>query len=122
MQKLTSEVAGLIPAPVIEARIVKRVFSSVPIISEAQLREEYSELGEALNDMTELHDEDEWKIEKPVYYAACFIAVELIGEFGPGSPSIQPWTQVSGLQLDARDNQPIPHNQRGQDFCPHFFA
>jgi len=56
---------------------VKTIFSDTPAISSADLTNEYQELGTALNEMTELDDQDDWKIDAPVYDAACYVASEL---------------------------------------------
>jgi hypothetical protein len=39
---------------------------------------EYLEIGEALSEMVELDEDDEWKIDKSVYAAACRVAVALM--------------------------------------------
>jgi len=65
-------------SPRTESMILKTTFSSVPIISQSELREEYQELGTALGEMTEFEDGDEWKIDAPVYAAACYVASELM--------------------------------------------
>jgi hypothetical protein len=63
--------------------MILTTFSSVPIIMESELAQEYEELGEALREMTELEDEDEWKIDAPVYNTACYIAAGLMANSFP---------------------------------------
>jgi hypothetical protein len=63
--------------------ILKTTFSSVPIIWESELNQEYQELGAALSEMTELEEGDEWKIDEPVYSAACYVAAGLMANSFP---------------------------------------
>jgi hypothetical protein len=71
-----------VPAPPIEgltsSHILKTTFSSVPVIWQSELIQEYQGLGEALGQMTELDEDSEWKIDPPVYDAARFIAAGLM--------------------------------------------
>ncbi len=46
-------------------------------------RQEYLELGEALSEMVELEEKDEWRIDAPVYANACHIAAELVASSYP---------------------------------------
>src|SRR5256885_11489939 len=58
---------------------IMTTFSSVPVIWESELRQqEYQELGAALGEMTKLEEGNEWKIESPVYNAACYVAAGLM--------------------------------------------
>lgn len=52
--------------------------STVPVILASELAHDYRELGEALNELRDLDADDEWKIDAPVYHAACFVAAELM--------------------------------------------
>jgi hypothetical protein len=70
-------------SPRTESVVLKTTFSSVPIIWQSELRREYQELGKALGEMTEFGDGDEWKIEAPVYVAACYVAAELMANSFP---------------------------------------
>src|SRR5208283_3445293 len=55
--------------------LVRTTFASVPVIWESELgQQEYQELGAALSEMTKLEEGDEWKIDPPVYNAACYVA------------------------------------------------
>ncbi len=69
--------------PGAESLVLKTTFSSVPVIWESELGQEYQELGEALSEMTELEEGDEWKIEAPVYNAACYVAAGLMANSFP---------------------------------------
>lgn len=53
-------------------------FSSASIASDLELIQKYQELGQALNEMTELEEGEEWRIDSPVYDAARYIASELM--------------------------------------------
>jgi hypothetical protein len=64
-------------SPRAESVILKTTFSSVPIVSQRELSRDYQELGKALSEMTEFDEADEWKIDAPVYFAACYVAAEL---------------------------------------------
>jgi hypothetical protein len=52
--------------------------SILPVFFDSELSQDYRELGEALNQLRDLADQDEWKIDGPVYYAASFVAAELM--------------------------------------------
>ena len=59
--------------------LIMTTFASVPVIWESELRQhEYRELGAALSEMTKLEEGDEWKIDPPVYDAACYVAAGLM--------------------------------------------
>jgi hypothetical protein len=49
-----------------EPRVLTMSFSSVPVISQAELMREYWEFGEALNEMSAFDQGDEWRIELSV--------------------------------------------------------
>lgn len=66
-----------------ESLVVMTTFSTVPILWDWELSDGYRELGEALSEMTELEDEDEWRIEAPVYSAACYVASGLMENLFP---------------------------------------
>ncbi len=64
--------------------LITTTFSSVPVIWESELRkQEYQELGAALSEMTKLEEGDEWKIDPPVYDAACYVAAGLMASSFP---------------------------------------
>ncbi len=64
--------------------LIMTTFSSVPVIWESELRhQEYQELGAALSEMTKLEEGDEWKIDPPVYNAACYVAAGLLAHSFP---------------------------------------
>jgi hypothetical protein len=50
----------------------------MPVISKLELSQDYKELEEALSEMTELDEGDEFKIDAPVYHAARYVAAELM--------------------------------------------
>ncbi len=64
--------------PYTQTLVLGTPFSSVPVVSKSELSREYQELGQALTEMTELEEGDAWKIETPVYAAACFVATGLM--------------------------------------------
>lgn len=59
-----------------ETQILRTVVSS-PGVWPSEQSHEYLELGEALSEMVELEEDDECRIDKPVYDTACYIAAEL---------------------------------------------
>jgi hypothetical protein len=63
---------------------MKNLFSSIPVISHHELKDEYRDLGNALSEMTQLGENEEWQIERPVFEAARYVAGELRGH---GIPS-----------------------------------
>jgi hypothetical protein len=76
IKRLNSSIAG--PLPEASTQILRTTFSSIPVILQSELIQEYQELGEALSQMTELDEENEWRIDPPVYGTACFIAAGLM--------------------------------------------
>ena len=86
-----------------ESRILRETFSSVPVFWQSELSQQYQELGEALSELKEIEEEDEWKIDTPVYDVACYVAVELMLDLRPaphvfthGSKSVVfNWTGVT---------------------------
>jgi hypothetical protein len=76
-----------VPLPITETftstQILKTTFSSIPVVWESNLVQEYQELGAALIEMTELDDQSQWRIEPPVYEAACLIAQGLMNNLWP---------------------------------------
>jgi hypothetical protein len=52
--------------------------STVPVVWESDLLQEYRELGDALAELQQLDDDDEWKIDAPVYDAASNVAFVLM--------------------------------------------
>jgi hypothetical protein len=64
--------------------LIMTTFSSVPVIWESELRQqEYQQLGAALSEMTRLEEGEEWKIDPPVYDAACYVAAGLMANSFP---------------------------------------
>ncbi len=61
-----------------QPRLFRKSFSSLPIITMAELVLEYHELGEALSEMTTLDDDDERWIDPPVANIARRVASELM--------------------------------------------
>jgi hypothetical protein len=59
-------------------QIFRTAFSSIPVVWKSELGQKYQELGEALSQMTELEEGSEWRIDPPVYGAACFVAAGLM--------------------------------------------
>ena len=66
-----------------ESWIVRTSFSSVPVVWQSQMIEEYRDLGTALREMTELEQVDEWAIEAPVLAAALSVAAGLMANCYP---------------------------------------
>jgi hypothetical protein len=60
-----------------ESWIVKSTFSTVVDSSQWELSQHYRALGTALNELTTLEEDDDWKIDASVYNAASYIATEL---------------------------------------------
>jgi hypothetical protein len=89
-----------------ERRVLKTYFSSVPVIVELELRQNYQELGEALSEMIALEGADEWRIEPSVYHAASYIAARLMEDSVP-APKIfthGPESVVFNWSDDDNDN------------------
>ena len=61
-----------------ESLVLRTTFSSAPTIWDVELTQKYQELGQALNEITELEEGEDWHIDKPVYHAARYIASELM--------------------------------------------
>jgi hypothetical protein len=57
---------------------LKEAISSVPIALQPEFFQNYSELGDALAELKDFDQEDEWKIDAPVYDAARSIAFILM--------------------------------------------
>jgi hypothetical protein len=66
-----------------ESAIVRHMFSNVPVIGYRELSGDYGELGQALSEMTQFEQGDEWKIEPPVYEAARYVAGQLMAKDVP---------------------------------------
>lgn len=82
--KKSSAIAAFVgDTPIAESQIVRTVFSNVPVIWQSQLAEEYRELGQVLTEMTDLSEDEEWKIDAPVYNAACYMALGLMTKSVP---------------------------------------
>src|SRR4051812_18957138 len=50
----------LIPRP--KVQLLRMTFSSVPVMWQSDLQREYQELGQALGEMTQLDESEDWKI------------------------------------------------------------
>ena len=61
-----------------ETQILRMPVSSAGISWLSEQGHEYLGIGEALSEMVGLEEDDEWRIDKPVYTAACRIAAELM--------------------------------------------
>ena len=59
-------------------QVLRKTFSNTPVIWQSELSKQYQDLGEALTEMTELDEESELRIDRPVYDAACFVAAGLM--------------------------------------------
>lgn len=68
---------------VAEPQLLRMSFSSVPVIWQSELDQNYQDLGQALEEMTQLDEADDWKIEQAVYQVACQVAVELFANSYP---------------------------------------
>lgn len=66
-----------------ESQITQATFSSVAVLWNFELSQDYQELGDALSEMTEIDEDNEWQIDAPVLSAACFVATELMTESFP---------------------------------------
>jgi len=62
---------------VYEIQPLRMSVSSICIIGPSELSQEYQEVGEALSEMVNLDEDNEWRIELPVYAIACHIAGKL---------------------------------------------
>jgi hypothetical protein len=62
----------------VQSITLKNSISSVPVVWQSELLSDYQELGEALSELKELDEDDEWKIDAPVYDAARSIAFVLM--------------------------------------------
>lgn len=60
-----------------ESWIVKSTFSTIGDSWQWELSQHYRALGTALNELTTLEEDDDWKIDASVYNAASYIATEL---------------------------------------------
>ena len=78
----SSDLSEVSTIPEFEGVIVK-AFASVPMIDQAEIKKDYQELGLALVEMKELEDDEELRIEPPVYAAACVVAVDLMAHLFP---------------------------------------
>ena len=52
--------------------------TSVPVIWDFELKQDYQELGESLGELREFDRDDEWQIDPEVYNAACNVAANLM--------------------------------------------
>ncbi len=78
-----SGTADISIAPRSENQLLRMTFSSVPIVWQSEINQEYQELGEALEEMTQLDEGDEWKVDVVVYQVACQVAAELLANSFP---------------------------------------
>jgi hypothetical protein len=61
-----------------ESLVLRDTFSSAPTILDLELTQKYQELGQALSEITELEEGEDWHIDPPVCYAARYVASELM--------------------------------------------
>lgn len=66
-----------------ETQILRMPVSSSGISWLSEQGHEYLEIGEALSEMVGLEEDDEWRIDEPVYAVACRIAAELMARAYP---------------------------------------
>jgi len=59
------------------------IFTNVPVILKSELINEYQDVGQTLNEMTDLEEGNEFWIEPAVYSAACFVAAGLMASSIP---------------------------------------
>jgi hypothetical protein len=64
--------------PQMENHFLRVTFSSVPIIWQSDIDQEYQDLGSALSEMTQVDDEDDLRIDRNVYQVACQVATSLL--------------------------------------------
>jgi hypothetical protein len=76
-----SQFTGAISTP--ETRILRMPSTSTDIIGWSEQIQGYLELGEALSAMVGLEEDDEWRIDEPVYATACQIASKLMAASYP---------------------------------------
>lgn len=69
--------------PITDDQLVTTIFSNVPVIWRPQLMEEYLDLGQALDELSEITEDSAFPIEPPVYNAARFMANELMAKSVP---------------------------------------
>jgi hypothetical protein len=90
--KILSSSTGALTVP--SGSFVKTIFTSVPVLWESEIAQDYRSLGESLSEMTALDTDEELRIEPTVYRAAQFVASALLeGRYpaprvfnhGPGS-------------------------------------
>jgi hypothetical protein len=60
-----------------ELGITSTMFASVPVVLRYELDQDYRDLGDALKEMVELDEGDDWRIDTPVYETACLVAAGL---------------------------------------------
>src|SRR5215468_2258756 len=60
-ETMVSETETVLP----ESRVFQMTLSSVPVIWESELSQDYRELGQALSELTELQQDDDWHIDPP---------------------------------------------------------
>src|SRR5256885_8186654 len=78
---------GGLNIPRSESRVLRTTLSSVPVVWQSELSHQYRELGQALNELTELEKDNQWKIDAPVYQVACHVAADLLTHSYP-APNI----------------------------------
>jgi hypothetical protein len=91
--------------PVMDSQFVKLTFSSVPVIEQAEINKTYRELGEALEELTQVQAGEEWAIDQNVFGTAREVASELwahsilcgLVAVGPDRPILIPRTASTEL-------------------------
>jgi len=66
-----------------EQLMVRETFSSVPVVWQSQIVREYRELGSALQELTELGQNEDWKVDAPVLGSALNVAANLMANRYP---------------------------------------
>jgi hypothetical protein len=64
--------------PITESLVIGTTFLGEPFIWQVELAQDYDELGQALSEMADLDEEDEWKVNSSVYNAARYVAAALM--------------------------------------------
>lgn len=75
--RIVSNSSGM-PIDSFETRTIRISSPVVSVVSTNEIYQEYHDLGNALKDLKELADDEDWGIEKPVFDSACQIAGALM--------------------------------------------
>jgi hypothetical protein len=66
-----------------ESLVMGTTFLGEPFIWQVELAQDYDELGQALSEMADLDEEDEWKVNSSVYNVARYVASALMDDSFP---------------------------------------